>query len=48
LVLSDATFAQMGNREPTHLAINATLTTEAATAFKTKMQGERLAGGQGV
>ena len=39
---------QVGKREPTTLPINATLTTEAATAFKTSMQGTRLEGGQGV
>lgn len=39
---------QVGKREPTSLAINATLTTEPAAAFKKTMQGERLQGGSGV
>jgi hypothetical protein len=39
---------QVGKRAPTSLPINATLTTEAATAFDATRQGQRLAGGQGV
>lgn len=40
--------SQVGKREPTSLAINATLTTEPATAYKTTIEGKRLEGGQGV
>jgi hypothetical protein len=38
----------VGKRPPTSLAIQATLTTEGAAAFSTRLRGARLAGGTGV
>ena len=47
MLLFEAKFlAGFGKKEPTALTVNAHLTTEPATAFKTKMEGKRLDNGR--